>query len=331
MRKTGASLSAVAAAAMIFAWSCNPSPDRSLEEAARLVEICDTGAALGAGASAGGEAPSDIGSAPWLAEEDVVCFDGEIEHAVATWFASLERAPRALVIRSVGGNGQAAIDIAERLRAWNTSIIVWDVCLSACAHFAFVGAAKRFVPEPGVVGWHRSLPRTRFEALLLNSADLDASYDSVVRHAFERYRATGRSTIPDDVWLSLPATVTDSLIEFSDSRLRIERLYAQAQIDPAILSAYNVIYRRPPDFIDQSPQSGYYGLQTFWTPLRADLEIWGFGDLVMWEPRSPEHVFELGLRHEPPLLYVPLRVDPGEAPRASRATYGDEDLWPDLD
>lgn len=220
----------------------------------------------------------------WEVGAGVVCFDGIIEHSTAEWFSTLPEEAKTLVIRSGGGNGQAAVDIAERLRAWESEIIVWDYCMSACAHFLFVGAARRIVPEPGVVGWHRSLPQTRFEALLLADSDLDDSFDPIVRHAFERYQQSGRSDIPDAVWRAVPASVRDSRVKYSDSRLRIQRLYAQAAIDPAILSAYNVIYRRHPDFIDQSEESGYYGLPSFWTPGETHLRAWGFDDLEMWEP-----------------------------------------------
>ena len=295
-------------------------------DASRLIERCD-GSLTAARVETVAEAEFRVARLGGGA----LCLDGDIVFETIDRLFELETEPAVLVVRSYGGLAGAGLELGERLRAAETSLIVWDHCLSACAPYLFVGATRRIVFGDGVVGWHAGFPRTRFEALLQNADQLSQSQREIARYAFERYREAGRFDIPDRVWLDLPREVTQMLSEDSGLRIRIERLYAQAQIDPAILSAYNVIYRRAPDFIDQSPGSPGYGLQTFWTPGQATLEAWGFDQLHMDQPDSAEQVFLHGLNLEPPRTYVRMAIAPEEAPRPGRSpNTSEEEAWPQV-
>lgn len=79
-----------------------------------------------------------------------ICFDGDIyswtlKDAVA-WAdkvgADPTRRPR-LVVRSRGGDADAAIGLAEKLQRIDAEVTVVDYCMSSCANYFFAGIRKR--------------------------------------------------------------------------------------------------------------------------------------------------------------------------------------------
>lgn len=74
-----------------------------------------------------------------------------------------------LTIRSPGGDGLIAIQLSRLLREHNITIVVKDVCLSACAQFVVPGARKvEFVGRP-LFGMHHTA--TALKLFLEKSGD----------------------------------------------------------------------------------------------------------------------------------------------------------------
>jgi len=86
---------------------------------------------------------------------DVVCFFGYIDDASAKKFLSLPiRDGSMMVLRSMGGSVEAALDMADVIAARHLVAVVDAKCLSSCANYLFTAAAAKIVLDGGVVGFH---------------------------------------------------------------------------------------------------------------------------------------------------------------------------------
>jgi len=86
---------------------------------------------------------------------DVVCFFGYIDDASAKKFLALPiRDGSMLVLRSIGGSVEAALDMADVIVAKHLVAVVDAKCLSSCANYLFIAAAAKIVLDGGVVGFH---------------------------------------------------------------------------------------------------------------------------------------------------------------------------------
>lgn len=90
-----------------------------------------------------------------------LCFDGDIyswtlKDALA-WAdkagADPERRPR-LVVRSTGGDADAAIALAEKLQRIDSEVIVVDYCMSSCANYFFAALRRRNVVHGAMILFH---------------------------------------------------------------------------------------------------------------------------------------------------------------------------------
>lgn len=90
-----------------------------------------------------------------------ICFDGDIyawtlKDAVA-WADNLraDRTRRArLVVRSRGGDADAAIDLVEKLQRFDVEVTVVDYCISSCANYFFTGLRRRNVVPGAPILFH---------------------------------------------------------------------------------------------------------------------------------------------------------------------------------
>jgi hypothetical protein len=86
---------------------------------------------------------------------DVVCFFAYIDAASAKNFLSLPiRDGSIVVLRSMGGSVEAALDMADVIVAKHLVAVVDAKCLSSCANYLFTAAAAKIVLDGGVVGFH---------------------------------------------------------------------------------------------------------------------------------------------------------------------------------
>jgi hypothetical protein len=93
-----------------------------------------------------------------------ICFDGDIyswtmKDAVAwadKFRADPTRRPR-LVVRSRGGDADAAIDLAEKLQQIDAEVTVVDYCMSSCANYFFAGLRRRNVVTGAMILFHGGL------------------------------------------------------------------------------------------------------------------------------------------------------------------------------
>lgn len=304
-------------------------------EADRLLNAASVAAACQEAFSSRPASSSEIwdgASQPaWLVEIDpgVVCFDGVITAEAAARLTDRAAPVTTLVIRSIGGEGQAGIVIGEQLIDWRTHVIVWDRCFSACAAYVFTGAARQTAPEPGVVGWHQGLAWSRFGALFSPAAAESDGVEVIARHAMRRLSETGRNDVPHDVWRSLPAAVRASLTEAQTWRLRIQRLHGYAQISEGMLSAHHLARSQVTTIDDPALSQAGYELPLFWTPDGENLRAWGFRDIVMWTPKDADRIQRLGLERMPQTLNVRMRIDPGDFPVRQSSNLPDDSAdWP---
>jgi hypothetical protein len=113
------------------------------EAIARAVDHCAT------------QGPNPEGQAGRLSEDgSILCFDGAIDD-------KLELAPLLklqdsgfFVVRSVGGYGSTAMQIASGLFEKNATVVIRDYCLSACANYIFVATNQTYVLGNAIVAWH---------------------------------------------------------------------------------------------------------------------------------------------------------------------------------
>jgi len=85
----------------------------------------------------------------------VICFFGYIDDASAKNFLSLPiRDGSMLVLRSMGGSVEAALDMADVIVAKRLVAVIDAKCLSSCANYLFTAAAAKIVLNGGVVGFH---------------------------------------------------------------------------------------------------------------------------------------------------------------------------------
>jgi hypothetical protein len=90
-----------------------------------------------------------------------ICFDGQIyswtlKDATA-WAERAGQDPTArprLVVRSTGGDADAAIDLAEKLQRLDAEVTVVDYCMSSCANYFFAALRRRRVVPGALILFH---------------------------------------------------------------------------------------------------------------------------------------------------------------------------------
>ena len=89
-----------------------------------------------------------------IADNNVLCFDGQITHTTSLELFRQLNGGGTLVVRSQGGLGIAAMHMADILLEKNARVVIHGYCLSACANALFVATHETHVAEDAVVAWH---------------------------------------------------------------------------------------------------------------------------------------------------------------------------------
>jgi hypothetical protein len=87
-------------------------------------------------------------------EKSIFCFDGEVPPERDASSLSTLNDEGLFVVRSPGGDGTNAVRIARLIGEKRATIVIYDYCISACAHFFFVASDKTFVSQDTLVAWH---------------------------------------------------------------------------------------------------------------------------------------------------------------------------------
>lgn len=159
-----------------------------------------------------------------------LCFDGDIfSWTLKDANAWAERAekdqtarPR-LVIRSLGGDAHAAIDLAEKLQRLDAEVTVVDYCVSSCANYFFAALRRRRVESGALILFHGGLSAE-------DRSDVARLLDETLRDP-----ALARS-IPDPVkWRA------DQLKQFDEDVDRQNALYRRAGVDPLVVTGMSSV------------------------------------------------------------------------------------------
>lgn len=94
----------------------------------------------------------------WLGDARTICYGGQIDREGADRFlevlAEIPEGPVDLVVRSLGGQVEPALEMGEALRARGYSIHVSSSCVSSCANYLFLPAAGRSILADSYVMFH---------------------------------------------------------------------------------------------------------------------------------------------------------------------------------
>jgi hypothetical protein len=87
-------------------------------------------------------------------------YDGTItKEGVANVIALYEAQPNKptlVIVRSMGGNGEAGLALGEFIYKFALSVRVQNYCLSSCANYVFTAGKTKYLSKPSVVAWHGS-------------------------------------------------------------------------------------------------------------------------------------------------------------------------------
>jgi hypothetical protein len=107
----------------------------------------------------GGRHDSQISGETHRAGPSLFCFDGTIDEASARSFVEATRGLAAnshptIVVRSVGGDVDAALTMADSIRRLGATVIASHLCLSSCANYVVGAGARRIVLKDALLGFH---------------------------------------------------------------------------------------------------------------------------------------------------------------------------------
>lgn len=241
----------------------------------------------------------------------LLCVDGAVTDAFADWYV-----PRAdqfgdVVIRSLGGRGAAGVRTGEAALQAGTHVVVWDYCISACANGLVIGAARVTVPEPAILAWHGSLPRDRFEAVLL-SAGGTPKLRTVQSQLLAQHRQSGNRSVTPSQWAALPEDQRDLFDDRARWRGRIVALLEARGLHPDFLAASAFAARYAPAETQALAVARAGSLAPIlWVPSPSQLNQWGLTHIKSWAPTSPDLVYELGLAMTPPMALTSVNLEAG--------------------
>lgn len=96
-----------------------------------------------------------------FAAPDVLCIRGQIDPSLSLQAAhylsrpnGLYKSLRYIVISGPGGQLRPAIAIAELIERVDATVVVGDICASACSQFLFVAGKRKVILSGGVVAFH---------------------------------------------------------------------------------------------------------------------------------------------------------------------------------
>jgi hypothetical protein len=106
-----------------------------------------------------GRHDSQVSGETHRAGPGLFCFDGTIDAASARSFVEATGGVAAsshptIVVRSVGGDVDAALTMANSIRRLGATVIASNVCFSSCANFIVGAGARRIVLKDAILGFH---------------------------------------------------------------------------------------------------------------------------------------------------------------------------------
>ena len=245
-------------------------------------------------------------------EPGLLCVDGGVTDAFADWYAPRAGDFDVVVIRSLGGRGAAGVRTGEAALAAGIRLVVWDYCISACANGLVIGAESVVVPEPAVLAWHGSLPRDRFEALLLSRGD-DPKLRRVQQKLLADFDLMGSRQVRDEAWEIVPERERALFDERERWRARIAGLLEARGVHPDFLAASAFAARHAPQETQAYSLSRAGSLAPIlWVPTPAQLQAWGLRHVESWAPASEETLYELGLSTTPAMVLTSVELEPGD-------------------
>lgn len=101
----------------------------------------------------------DIPMAFYAPEKSQICIDGNFggdtsKEVIEQIKKSSTQNNVTLVIRSLGGDINPAIEISEEIQRGNFTIVVHEICASSCANYIFIAGKKRVVLPEGLLLFH---------------------------------------------------------------------------------------------------------------------------------------------------------------------------------
>jgi hypothetical protein len=143
-------------------------------------------------------------------DSSTLCFDGAILADQDIGIVDRLRPDGFFVISSSGGHVGVTMRLSDKLREKNARVIVYDVCLSACASYVLIATHKTYVTRGAVVAWHGRAP--------------DVGCDAAVRAALrKRYRELSRPPQQADADCETLKTIRETSRKFFARRSIGER------------------------------------------------------------------------------------------------------------
>ena len=87
-------------------------------------------------------------------DKRIMCFDGQVVQDARISLINDLAEGGLFVVRSRGGHTGTAIAIAELVRDRHATVVVYDLCASACAEFFLIASEQTFVVKGALVIWH---------------------------------------------------------------------------------------------------------------------------------------------------------------------------------
>lgn len=194
---------------------------------------------------------------------------GQISHiTVGQIKIALETLPKAkeLVIDSVGGDVESAIEIARLVRDKNLALVVDGRCFSACANFIFVAAKHKRVLPGSLVGIHHATTRFAVQGRVkevLERSDLQKLPATEMENG-RRYFETSHAKM-QEFFKEFNVNQT-YLQQFSSYISARRRLVGEESFD--IVRGYPACPRIDMWILDEQKlkQMGVQGIDEFWYP-----------------------------------------------------------------
>jgi len=95
-----------------------------------------------------GDVPQPTAISP---DPTIVCFSGPLGVDVDASVVSQIVENGLFVVRGYGGKPDSAMSVSDLLRSRNATVVVFDVCASACANYYFVASARTYVVKDTIV------------------------------------------------------------------------------------------------------------------------------------------------------------------------------------
>jgi hypothetical protein len=87
-------------------------------------------------------------------DKQVLCFSGEIAQDLDVSLANDLKDDGLFVVRSNGGYLGPAIALSDIIRDRHATVVVYDLCVSACAGIFLVASYQTYVLKGALVAWH---------------------------------------------------------------------------------------------------------------------------------------------------------------------------------